>query len=750
MYKFFMLTTLSLFAISTTMLSAIADDEQLASSTHSLNAPLVEEVLPIRTETISFRSMNISNPRIDGRQNTLTVGFGSRIDETVTAATLQLAFRTSPLLASNMSQLVVRLNGDIIGARAIGPDAHDQLSQLTLTINPELFSHYNELSFELLAELEHGRCPLNSPNAWIEISGASKLSLRKQQLRMANELSFFPEPFFDRRDFNTASINLVSASPLDTERLEALSITASHFGVLAGWRGVDVKYYELAQQQEWPEGHAILFATHDELYELYELYDLYELYGDPVVELTQQSLILRDNPKFPAFKLLIITGETSLDLKRVSQALALTKNSFSGDTASLRMIEVKPRGSHLAPRWISTQRPVEFGELIDHPSELERRGYHPAPINLNLRLPPDIFTWQRYGIPIDLRFRYTPPVESDESRLRISVNDQFVQSYALDKSGQQSSNKRLRVPLVSNKQESSRLQLPSFQLSTVNNLSFEYSFQTHLGECSSEPARSTTGVIDANSTIDLRGYQHYIAMPNLHAFAKAGFPFTKYDDLSRTVAVVGSLSNHQHILTLLNTVSLMSASTGYPAVLINVQTADNLREIKDKDILLIGQQALEGFLEQFGESQLRKQLQHSRFSLNQGQLTDNSMAFQHHGDSAAIIGFESPTSRSRSVVAITAANDSYLTQVREILRSGELNENIDGFLTYITPARTEHFQAKQHYYVGELHWWHRWQYHIAQYPVLVAFFSLLAVFMIALLIYLILAQIAQRRHEGKQ
>lgn len=740
MFKLIMLTKATLLILSGSIQHAIAEERLDAPNFYPAESSSIVDTLPTRTDTVSFRAMGMSNPRLDGRQNVQTLGFGSRIDETITAATLNLAIRTSPLLASNMSQLVVRLNGDIIGARAIGPSTQDQLAQLTFEINPSLFTHYNELSFELLAELEHGRCPLNSPNAWIEISAASELILHKQQLRMANELSFFPEPFFDRRDFNTASVNLVSAGPLDTERLKSLSIAASHFGVLSDWRGVDIDYYELTDQQEWPEGHAILFATHDEL-------------GQSDIALSSQhqnqSLIIQDNPAFPAYKLLIITGETSLDLKRVAQALALTENAFSGNTASLRAIDVTPRDSHLAPRWISTQRQVEFGELIDHPSELERRGYHPSPVNLNLRLPPDIFTWQRYGIPLDLRFRYTPPLQADESRLRVSVNGQFVQSYALDKSGQQSATERLRVPLVSDAREANRLQLPAFQLSTVNNLSLEYSFQTHLGECTTEPARSTTGVIDPNSTIDLRGYQHYTAMPNLHAFAKAGFPFTKYDDLSQTVAVIGSASNHQHIVTLLNTVASMSASTGYPAVLIDVQTADNGIAIGDKDVLLVGQQALDSFLEHFGDSTLRKQLQHSRFSLNEGQLTDSRAAFTHHGDSAAIVGFESPTSRSRSVVAITASNDSYLNQVRQILGSNELNESIDGFLTYITPARTESFETGQPYYVGELRWWHRWTYHIAQHPVLVAFFALLAVVMITLLIYLVLAQIAQRRQEPK-
>lgn len=44
--------------------------------------------------------------------------------------------------------------------------------------------------------------------------------------------------------------------------------------------------------------------------------------------------------------------------------------------------------------------------------------------------------------------------------------------------------------------------------------------------------------LDPQSTIDLTGFDHYIAMPNLAAFANTGFPFTKYADLAQTAIVL--------------------------------------------------------------------------------------------------------------------------------------------------------------------------------------------------------------------
>lgn len=699
---------------------------------------LSEYSLPTRVEQIEFSELNISNPRLDGRRNLLTIGFGKRIDEAVIDSTLTLVVRVSPLLGDNMSQLLVSLNGETVAARRINRGPDDEIQRLNISLPARYFSHYNELTFELLAELPFGRCPLNSPNAWVELSGASKLSISKQQLRLDDELAFFPEPFFDRRDFNPVDLHLISAVTPSSERLEAMSIIASQFGVFANWRGLDIHYHNLEQQElQLPEAHSILFATRQELIE--RGFD---------EDKNDASIIITDNPQHPAYKLLIISGKTESELKQVAQALAVLDNTFSGAHATIQAREISSRPAYMAPRWLSTQRKVEFGELVDHPSELERRGYHPEPVNINLRLPPDLFTWQRYGIPLDLRFRYTPPAQLDESRLRVSINNQFVKSFPLDGKGSQSNSERVRVPLVSSLTEASRFQLPSFQLSTVNNLALEYSFQTHLGECSTEPARSTTGVIDASSTIDLRGYQHYIAMPDLHVFAKAGYPFTKYDDLSQTVIVLGSPQNQEEIVTLLSVVAQMSASTGHPATHLEVTFTNTFVAPTDKDVLLLGHKSFSSFIERFGDRQLRAQVGNARLTTRPGELLDTHALFFHPGNMGMILGFESPFAASRSVIAITAGDNAKLKRTREVLMSNELNDQVEGFLTVVTPSRVESLQPSAPYYIGQLRWWKRWTYHIAQHPVLVAFFALVAVVLVTMLIFLILARVAKRREEG--
>jgi hypothetical protein len=43
-------------------------------------------------------------------------------------------------------------------------------------------------------------------------------------------------------------------------------------------------------------------------------------------------------------------------------------------------------------------------------------GYSPDLIRVNFHLPPDLFGWRNKGIPIDLKYRYTPRPTSTSRR----------------------------------------------------------------------------------------------------------------------------------------------------------------------------------------------------------------------------------------------------------------------------------------------------------------------------------------------
>ena len=72
-----------------------------------------------------------------------------------------------------------------------------------------------------------------------------------------------------------------------------------------------------------------------------------------------------------------------------------------------------------------------------------------------------------------------------------------------------------------------------------NQLQFQFAFgYAKDGKCRADALDLTRAAIDPDSTIDLTGFPHYTAMPNLAYFANSGYPFTKYADLAETVVIM--------------------------------------------------------------------------------------------------------------------------------------------------------------------------------------------------------------------
>ena len=78
---------------------------------------------------------------------------------------------------------------------------------------------------------------------------------------------------------------------------------------------------------------------------------------------------------------------------------------------------------------------------------LQSSGLEPAAINVSLNLPPDLYLMRSTGIDMDINYRYTMPPVKDSSRMDISLNNQFLQSFNLS-SKQEANRLLLRIPVL--------------------------------------------------------------------------------------------------------------------------------------------------------------------------------------------------------------------------------------------------------------------------------------------------------------
>ncbi len=50
-------------------------------------------------------------------------------------------------------------------------------------------------------------------------------------------------------------------------------------------------------------------------------------------------------------------------------------------------------------------------------------GLHPAPISLEVRLPPDLYMVNKSNVDLDLRYRYTKPTSGEAAQMRFLLNE---------------------------------------------------------------------------------------------------------------------------------------------------------------------------------------------------------------------------------------------------------------------------------------------------------------------------------------
>lgn len=716
-----------------------------------------EHRLPAFWQRWTFGELRGGDLNIDGMANQMTIGFGSRMDQVVERGRLNLNFSYSPTLVQNASQLRIRLNGETLRSIRLDADAADERHSYTIDLPARYFDRYNELEFELMAEAMGAECPVVSPAAWLEFQRDSSIELERRQLSLADELAFFPEPFLDVRDFRQATVHYALPEEADYQFTAAAGMLSSYFGQQAAWRGVRTELYRyltewpdtttdtLAQEPEllpelvgdWPARHSVVFVTNEQR----------PWFFRDLPEVAEPQVRMMTNPGHEAYQLLVVQAPEPAGLVQAIRGLISHPTGLSGDTAQVRARAPEPRAAYSAPRWLPTDREVSFSELVEFPTDLQRTGYRNQPINVELRLPPDLFTWQQRGIPIDLGFRYTPPIELDESRLRVYINNEFLRGYTLTKDGVGGASERIRIPLLdTNPFTQPALEIPAFKLGAINQLSFEFSFSARTRECLVRPIGNTEGAIDGDSTLDLRGYGHYTALPDLQLFARTGYPFSRYDDLSSTLVVLPAVPSDNELKTAYQVLAQMGANTGYYASLLRFKTVAEVPDDAREDILIIGQQAFADWLDRFGRRTLDRQLRDHGLAGERDLFMSADEQVSVSGPRAALVSYESPLQSKATVVAITANTDEYLREIPQLLRSSRADD-MRGFLTMVTPGEDRHLESYEPYYVGNLSFTQRMYYHLSRYPVLVAVLTMLAVITLVLVLYWFFAGLARRRTE---
>jgi len=720
-------------------------------------AASVAPAAPVRDVTRTFAQIapppgvfNLTGTRTQGQ-----IEFGVRSDELVTKALLTLNYRPSPSLLPSVSHLKVYLNDEMVGLVPIVQASADKPSQVQLPLDPRFISDFNRVRLELVGHYSN-LCenPANSA-IWLDIGKESSLALTLQKLPVQDDLSHFPEPFFDARDNRPLILPMVFAGAPDLGQQKAAAVLASWFGTKADWRGQSfpVLYNQLPDQQ-----HAVVFATNDRRPDFLKTL--------PPVD--KPTIAIINQPQDPYEKMLLIMGRDDNDLLKAVQGIAQGDVLLRGQRATVDEVkELTPRKLYDAPNWVRTDRPTTFGELQQYANQLQSDGLQPNPIALTLKLPPDLFLVRARGIDMNINYRYTTPIQEDGSRLTVNLNNQFVQDYPL--SGKRDNGRQLlRIPLVQGLTDgSTQLTIPALRLGVVNQLRFDFDYAsiflggtynnaTQEGRCETVTPVPNHVVIDENSTIDFSGYRHYMAMPSLRAFANAGFPFSRNADLAQTLVLISAQPEADKVSALLNALGNISAQTGYPALKVKMTDDWSKAKEQDDDLLMIGEipQSLKddskiNLLVDVAKSWVNKPNRQNDFSTRPVSPDDmhaeSQTSISSDGPMAAIVSFKSPFHDQRSVVALLADSPRAWQLLNGALIDSGKRAAIFGSASVIRESGVNSLRVGDTWYVGHLPWWERVWNMLSTHPIMLAAFAAVVVILFALLLWRLMRSVSRRR-----
>ncbi|MGP8434890.1 cellulose biosynthesis cyclic di-GMP-binding regulatory protein BcsB [Paraburkholderia fungorum] len=706
-----------------------------------------------RRQTLTFADLGARDPlQLRGTDGQNGVAFSVRGDEVVTGAILHLVYSYSPALLANISQLKVLVNGEVA---ATLPVPHEQAGMLVardVSIDPRFITEFNHLNVQLIGHYTTScEDPANS-SLWATVSNASSLDLTYASLASKPDLAALPQPFFDRRDVRRLELPFVFPQKPGAGTLEAGGIVASWFGALAGYRGAIFP----AQLDNAPlSGNAVVFATDDQ-----------RPAGVTIPAISGPTIAVVDREAPARGKLLLVLGRTEAELKTAARALGIGQNTLTGPSATITSLnELAPRAPYDAPNWLPTNRPVRFGELAD-PRDLTVSGYDADAVRVNLRVPPDLFMWHTKGAPIDLRYRYTVRPLRDRSSLNISVNDGFVQSLPIPAESAsvfELSHYFARVLPDKTAEARRTVHIPPLVLTPRAQVRLHFYYDIpNTGECHGRLLENVVGSIDPNSTIDLSSFPHYMALPDLAAFANSGFPFTRMADLSETAVVLPNDADSSDYSLYLLTMGRMGASTGYPVSGVTVGTADDVDKYANKDLLIFGAPGKQPLLQRWAKSMPFSSDGDSRtFSLSDVvfKLEDwwhgergversparaDLTLVSSNGD-ALLTGFESPLQKNRSAVALVSAAGQSDADLSAALLDADVLPEIQGAMAVIHGRTVTITSNGEAYYVGHLSPQEYLRWALSSHPLLLVLSGVLAALIIAGLFYRTLRSIAARR-----
>lgn len=619
--------------------------------------------------------------------------------------TLNLAYGMDASLDPQSTSLQISLNGTEIGVLHSAQASADGsgITRVEIPVSGLLLVRSNTLTFEFKGSEAMAREEQARVHVLGRIFPSSNLEVAGDWLRLGNDLGQLPLPFLDNELQSTTSIPFVFLSQPTPVLLEAAGAVASWFGLMSGSQPGRFS----VSMSDIPPGNAVIFTAHRSALSA----DLQIPAG------TGPLLALRNNPSDPAGSLLILAADNEDDVLAIARSVSLVKKSsdatksFTGDTEEAAAFTLPPaRAKDDAPRWLPLSPSAQLAPCSAD-SSLQTDGSTPVPVYFHL--PPDLFYGETQQLVLHLNYRYDAHFIALGSALRITMNGKLISEIPLRPgAGQVNQRREVLIPVA---------EIRPFG----NTALFSFDFVPANREVNSSTALS--GEIFCDSTLDLHGLSLWSEMPNLRLFADAGFPFTRFPDLSQTVVVLPSTPSPEEISLYLHLMSYFGAQTGYPALRVTVTGPGHVIS-EGRDYLVLGtvndQPAFQSLASLFPATFDSTGIKVRPASGLAAEIASFQSAAARRlpwlfGDASTALGppddgsfadvllqeARSPVSADRSIVTIALRQPSNGNEFSEALLDPARSSTVAGSLVLVRNSTFSSFDGNTaNYHLGEISW----------------------------------------------
>ncbi len=502
------------------------------------------------------------------------------------SSNIHLTFQHGSNLLPERSSLNVLVNNRILKSIPLSKE-NVTATAANIAVPPDLLKDNNILSFQVDQHYTYKCEDPFSEELWTEVLPDTALTLNYSWEPVHPDLAQYPFPLLDPlNNYTPTVVGYVVPQSASDQSLEAFGVVAAHLGQQAKWR--ELKPYLADQNALYSKDNLILIGTPSENPAIGAIASGLDLplsgsqfsdkSGAPIPA-DYGVLQLVPNPNNPTRAILVVSGNGPDGVKKAAHVLAQgsLNKILVGRSAIIKDYQ---KGADYPYRaWDGFI--LKSGDNFDSlglPTQTVR-GITALPIFYNIKVMPDIFLPGKSFVKLHTIYSYASQLDATQSKLEVLLNGKAIKSVPLD-----DKNGKSLADLT--------VDIPTEEFHTFNDL--EYRFHVYPEKydlCRFVTDVHIWGTVHNTSYIEFPG-EIKAPLPDVGLINDGGYPFTAYQDMSKTALVLpDSVGNTdlEAMLQFLTRVGRESASrkgielAAYHAS----KLPDDIK--KDRNLIVIGQ-----------------------------------------------------------------------------------------------------------------------------------------------------------------